>query len=56
MAQIGTDIVWEENEVKLLRVTIDNELKFDSDILNICWKANEKLSVLHSHKQILTFQ
>ena len=37
-AQIGTDIVWEENEVKLLRITIDNELKFDSDILNICSK------------------
>ena len=35
-AQIGKDMVWEENKVKLLGITIDNEVKFDSHILNIC--------------------
>ena len=32
-------MVWEENKVKLLGIARDNELKFDSHILNICWKA-----------------
>ena len=41
-AQIGKDMVWEENKVKLLGITIDNEVKFDSHILNICSKANKK--------------
>ena len=36
---------WESNEVKLLGVTIDNKLKLDSHIANICIKANQKLSV-----------
>ena len=39
-------MVWEENKVKLLGITIDNELIFDSHILNICSKTNKKLSVL----------
>ena len=43
--QIGKDMVWEENEVKLLRVTIDTELKFETHISNICSKANKKFSV-----------
>ena len=47
---------WEENEVKLLGITIDNELKFDKHILNICSKANKKLSSLCRLKNILTFQ
>ena len=46
-AQIGKDMVWEENKVKLLGKTIDNELIFDSHILNICPKTNKKLSFLY---------
>ena len=42
-AEIGKDMVWEENKVRLLGITIDNELKIDSYILNICPKANKKL-------------
>ena len=34
-------MVWEENKVKLLGITIDNELIFDSHILNIYSKAKE---------------
>ena len=41
-AQIGKNMVWEENKVKLLRKTRYNELIFDSHILNICLKANKK--------------
>ena len=42
-AQIGADIVWEENEVKLLGIRKENELKFDSYISNIRLKANKNL-------------
>ena len=40
-AQIGKDKVWGENKVKLLGITIDNELIFDIHILNICLKAEK---------------
>ena len=36
----------EKNQVKLLDVTIDNELKFDDLITKICRKANSRLSAL----------
>ena len=49
---IGKDMVWEENKVKHLGITIDNELIFDNHILNICSKANKKLSVLCRLKKI----
>ena len=45
-ARVGNDIIWEDKEVKLLGVTIDNELKFNSHVTVICLKANRKLSVL----------
>ena len=45
-------MVWEENKVKLLGNTIDNELILDSPILNICSKANQKLRVLCKLKNI----
>ena len=38
--------VWEKNQVKLLDVKIDNELKFDDYITKICRKANSKLGAL----------
>ena len=53
---MGKDIVWEENKIKLLGITIDNELKFGSHNLNIYLKANKKLIVLCRLKNILTFQ
>ena len=38
--KLNEDIVWESNDVKLLRVTIDNNLRFDKHVSNICLKAN----------------
>ena len=55
-AQIGKDKIWEDNEVKLLGVTIDNGLNFDTHINSICKKANQKLSVLSRMRCILNFQ
>ena len=45
-AKIDDDKIWKSNEVKLLGVIIDNKLRFDSHIANICFKAYQKLSVL----------
>ena len=42
----GNSQVWEKNQVKLLGIAIDNELKFDDHITKICRKANSKLSAL----------
>ena len=44
--KIGDNKTWEKLLVKFLGVTIDNELKFDKYIAEICAKANRKLSVL----------
>ena len=43
---VGETQVCEKNQVKLLGITIDNELNFDDHITKICRKANSKLSAL----------
>ena len=45
-AKIGDDQIWESRTVKLLGTTIDNELKFDKYISNVCKKAQRKFTVL----------
>ena len=45
-AKIGDDQIWESRTVKLLGITIDNELKFDEYISNVCKKTQRKLTVL----------
>ena len=40
-AQIGIDRIWEEKQVKLLGITIDTELKFETHISNLCNKGNQ---------------
>ena len=45
-AKIGKNKIWESSDVKLLGVTIDNELKFAEHVSKICSKASRKLSVL----------
>ena len=39
---IGNNKMWESNNVKLLGVNIDRDLKFNSHMLNICSKGNRK--------------
>ena len=46
MAKLDQDIVWQSNDVELLRVAIDNSLRFDKHVSNICLKVNRKLSAL----------
>ena len=42
---IGTDLIWGSNSVKLLGITIDNHLKFDKHISLSCAKGNRKLLI-----------
>ena len=43
--RVGPDKKWEDHSVKLLGVSIDNELKFDNHVLNIIKKVT--LSLAH---------
>ena len=54
--KVGNDRVWESKEVNLLRVTIDNGLKFDKHVSNVCLKSGRKLSVLSRMGKFLSFE
>ena len=56
MESNSKDKIWEDTEVKLLGIAIDNSLKFDTHINNICCKANQKLSFLIRMMNILNFE
>ena len=43
-------------KVKLLGINIDNQLKFDHHVLNLCAKANQKLSALTRMARFLSFE
>ena len=51
-ARVGNDLIWESRTIKLLGTTIDNELKFDVHISNICKKAQRKLTILMRLKKL----
>ena len=53
--KLVNDKGWETGTVKLLRRTIDNELKFDEHIKHVCLKANRKLSALMRIRRFLEF-
>ena len=53
---IGKELIWESNTVKLLGVTIDKELKFDKYISQVCSKANKKLNALSRMQSFLSVQ
>ena len=39
-ANIGKDLIWESNDVKLLGITINRDLNFDKHVLKLCSNAN----------------
>ena len=49
-------IVWESNDVELLWITIDNNLRFDKHVYNICLKANRTLSALTRVAKFVPFK
>ena len=46
LAKLDKDIVWESEDLELLGVTINNNLRFGKYVSNICLKANKRLSAL----------
>ena len=55
-ADIGNDRIREPNYVKLLRITINRSLKFDFHMLEVCSKANRKLTIPSRMFKFLTFE
>ena len=54
-ANIEKDLIWESNDVKLLGITIDRDLKFGKHFLKLCSKANQNLSALYRMAKLLSF-
>ena len=54
--RVGPDKIWEDHSVKLLGVSIGNQLKFDKHVLNIIKKGNSKLSTLSRLTKFMTLQ
>ena len=50
-AKIGSDLLWESNSIKLVRITIDNQLKFENHIshliLSVFFSTQDKTFLLH---------
>ena len=53
--RIRDNMIWENGTVKLLEIKIDNELKFDEHLTNICIIENRKLIVLTKMRKYLDF-
>ena len=54
-ANIGKNLIWGSNDVKLLGIAIDRDLKFYKHILKLCNKANQKISALSRMAKLLSF-
>ena len=52
---IRKDLIWENNDGKLLGVTTDKDLEFDKHVLKLCSKANQKLNALSGMANSLSF-
>ena len=55
-AKLDQEIVWESNDVELLGVAVDNNLRFDKHVSNICLKVKRKLSALTRAAKIVPFK
>ena len=54
-AKIGDDKIWESKTIMLFGITIENELKFDEHISNVCMKAQRKHTMLRKIRKYLAF-
>ena len=55
-AKLDQDIVWKSNDVELLGVTIDSNLRFDKHVSKVCLKANRNLSALTRVAKFVPFK
>ena len=54
-AKVGKEMIWESKAEKLLGVTVDKNLTFNTHLSNLCKKANQKVSALARIARILPF-
>ena len=54
--QVGDQIIWESQKEKLLGVTIDKKLKFQTHLRNICKKTGANVTALMRLAKIMPFQ
>ena len=54
-AKVGDELIWESAEEKLLGVTIDKNLNFNSHLNTLCKKVGKKVSALARIVRILPF-
>ena len=54
--EVGEQVIWESQEEKLLGVTIDNKLKFQTHLSNICKKTGAKVTALMRLAKIMPFK
>ena len=52
---VGEAMIWESSEEKLLGVTIDKNLNFNTHLSNLCKKASQKVSALARVAKLLPF-
>ena len=55
-AKLDQYIALESNDVELLGVTIDKNLRFDKHVRNLCLKANRMLSALTGVAKFVPFK
>ena len=53
---VGSSKIWERNSETILGVQIERNLKFDKHVVELCKRANRKLSALSRLSKILPFQ
>jgi hypothetical protein len=54
--KVGDELIWESAEEKLLGVTIDKNLNFNSHLANLCKKVGQKVTALARIVNLLSFQ
>ena len=54
-ANRAKDLIWESNDVNLLRVTIDRDLRFDKPFQTLCSKANQNLNAPSRIGNLISF-
>ena len=54
--KVGNEVIWESQAEKLLGMTVDKNLNFNSHLEILCKKVNQKVSALARIARILPFQ
>ena len=54
--KVGNEMIWESQSEKLLGMSVDKDLNFNSHLKSLCKKVNQKVSALARIVNILPFQ